>query len=53
MFCDFCDVSGLLPKVKVGDAVRCLGENPLQSEVTRTDITNLVTLSSFMFRLRT
>ena len=36
MFRDFCDVSGFLPKVKVGDAVRCLGENPLQSEVTRT-----------------
>ena len=37
VFRDFCDVSGFLPKVKVGDAVRCLGENPLQSEVTHTD----------------
>ena len=36
VFRDFCDVSGFLPKVKVGDAVRCLGENPLQSEVTHT-----------------
>ena len=36
MFRDFCDVSGFLPKVKVGDAVRCLGENPLQSEVTHS-----------------
>ena len=34
VFRDFCDVSGFLPKDKVGDAVRCLGENPLQSEVT-------------------
>ena len=35
VFRDFCDVSGFLPKGKVGDAVRCLGENPLQSEVTQ------------------
>ena len=41
VFRDFCDVSGFLPKVKVGDAVRCLGENPLQSEGTHTDIANL------------
>ena len=40
VFRDFCDVSGFLPKVKVGDAVRCLGENPLQSEVTHTDTAN-------------
>merc|ERR1712079_724338 len=33
VFRDFCDVSGFLPKGKVGDAVRCLGENPLQSEI--------------------
>ena len=33
VFSDFCDGSGFLPKARVGDAVRCLGENPLQSEV--------------------
>jgi len=33
VFQDFCDSSGFLPKDKVGDAVRCLGENPLQSEI--------------------
>ena len=33
VFSDFCDGSGFLPKTRVGDAVRCLGENPLQSEV--------------------
>eukprot|EP00092_Neocalanus_flemingeri_P003360 GFUD01003598.1.p1 GENE.GFUD01003598.1~~GFUD01003598.1.p1 ORF type:complete len:145 (+),score=40.22 GFUD01003598.1:182-616(+) len=38
VFRDFCDVTGHLPKEKVGDAVRCLGENPLQSEIR--DITN-------------
>ena len=36
VFSDFCDGSGFLPKSRVGDAVRCLGENPLQSEVTQT-----------------
>ena len=35
VFSDFCDGSGFLPKSRVGDAVRCLGENPLQSEVTQ------------------
>merc|ERR1711892_1517535 len=30
---DFCDPTGHLPKEKVADAVRCLGENPLQSEI--------------------
>merc|ERR1712154_448798 len=30
---DFCDRTGQLPKERVGDAVRCLGENPLQSEI--------------------
>lgn len=35
VFSDFCDASGFLPKGRVGDAVRCLGENPLQSEVSR------------------
>merc|ERR1711910_155110 len=30
---DFCDRTGQLPKEKVGDAVRCLGENPLESEI--------------------
>ena len=34
VFRDFCDSTGQLPKEKVADAVRCLGENPLQSEVT-------------------
>jgi len=34
VFSDFCDGSGFLPKTRVGDAVRCLGENPLQSEIS-------------------
>jgi len=38
VFRDFCDSTGQLPKEKVADAVRCLGENPLQSEIR--DITN-------------
>eukprot|EP00091_Calanus_sinicus_P021420 TRINITY_DN6346_c0_g1_i1.p1 TRINITY_DN6346_c0_g1~~TRINITY_DN6346_c0_g1_i1.p1 ORF type:complete len:145 (+),score=36.63 TRINITY_DN6346_c0_g1_i1:212-646(+) len=38
VFRDFCDPTGHLPKDKVADAVRCLGENPLQSEIR--DITN-------------
>ena len=33
VFRDFCDASGYLPKERLADAVRCLGENPLQSEV--------------------
>merc|ERR1711872_174381 len=33
VFRDFCDRTGHLPKEKVGDAVRCLGENPLESEI--------------------
>ena len=35
VFRDFCDKTGQIPKDKVADAVRCLGENPLQSEVTQ------------------
>merc|ERR1712098_882338 len=38
VFRDFCDPTGFLPKEKVADAVRCLGENPLQSEIR--EITN-------------
>merc|ERR1712243_139085 len=38
VFRDFCDPTGFLPKDKVADAVRCLGENPLQSEIR--EITN-------------
>merc|ERR1712131_146034 len=33
VFQDFCDSTGFLPKGKVGNAVRCLGENPLESEI--------------------
>ena len=33
VFQDFCNSAGFLPKDKVGTAVRCLGENPLQSEI--------------------
>merc|ERR1711874_23894 len=33
IYLDHCDKSGQMPKEKVADAVRCLGQNPLQTEI--------------------
>jgi len=33
VYLDHCDKSGQMPKEKVADAARCLGQNPLQTEI--------------------